>query len=113
MQHTHRHRHTHAHAHTHLPGGQLFAAAVFLNEREFVSGEGFVLVNVAESRHEWTDDHFSVVLEKVDLRRGGGILLQQLGLLGLHVYNIIYLQQPTGKVQYDGTPCPKPRPQVG
>ena len=49
------------------PGAKLLAAAVFLNQREFVSGECLALVDVAESRHEGTDHELCVVVEEVDL----------------------------------------------
>ena len=41
---------------------------MFLNQREFVGGEGLVLIDVAEGRHEWADHHLRVVVEEVDLR---------------------------------------------
>ena len=64
---THSHTHKQNQTHTHTPGRELLAAAMFLNEREFVCGEGLVLVNVAQCRHEWADDDLCVVIEKVDL----------------------------------------------
>ena len=44
-----------------------------LDERKFEGGEGLVLIDVADGRHEGTDDHLGVILEEVDLREGEGM----------------------------------------
>ena len=46
---------------------------MFLDERKFEGGEGLVLIDVADGRHEGTDDHLGVILEEVDLRQGEGM----------------------------------------
>ena len=43
---------------------------MLLNERELEGGEGLVFVDVAESRHEWTDHELGVIAE-VDLQIEG------------------------------------------
>ena len=61
-----------AHAAWWPPREELLAAAVFLNEGQFVGGESLVLIDVAHRGHQRTDDDLGVVLEEVDLREGKG-----------------------------------------
>ena len=49
------------------PGAQVRAAAVLLQKVEAESAMSFLLVDVCDGAHEWAQNDFSVVFEKVDL----------------------------------------------
>ena len=50
------------------PTAELLGAAELLDERQPVSADGLLVVDVRHAAHQRTKDDFSVVLEKVDLR---------------------------------------------
>lgn len=48
--------------------GQILGAAILFNQTEAIGSEFPPLINVGHSCHQRTDNDFSVVLEKVDLK---------------------------------------------